>query len=124
MLLTIKKELPVHLNRQSAEFIQKAKWLVIAMDCASFKSYKISGTLSCRKNQTKTDIGVALLNEAGDYHLLNLCRSLNKTGLDLYQQVLSKIESSPLPDEIKRKTRFLMTDQGTINAKLDCFKAF
>ena len=85
---------------------------------------KFQVNLLVEKIKLKQSIGVALLNEAGDYHLLNLCRSLNKTGLDLYQQVLSKVESSPLPDEIKRKTRFLMTDQGIINAMLDFFKAF
>ena len=54
------------------------------------------------------------MNETGDYHLLDMCRSLNKTGQDLFEQVLARVEQAPHPDLIRRKVRFLMTDQGSV----------
>ena len=52
------------------------------------------------------------MNETGDYHLLDMCRSLNKTGQDLFEQVVARVEQAPHPDLIRKKVRFLMSDQG------------
>lgn len=58
--------------------------------------------------------GLAFINKAGDYFLADLYSSNNRTGQELSTQVIERLEKLGIADEVKAKTRFIMTDMGSV----------
>ena len=58
--------------------------------------------------------GLAFINEANDYFLADLFSSKNRTGQELSDQVIMRLGKLGIADVVKAKTKFIMSDQGSV----------
>ena len=79
-------DLRVIVDRQIDEFVRTSTRLTLALDCASYSSYKYSA--------------IGLINQDNDFILLDLVKSRKKSGDELFQQVIERLEHSGLFDSV------------------------
>ena len=58
--------------------------------------------------------GLAFINEEHQYFLADLYASENRTGEELSNQVLKRLDDLDICEQVKRKTRYIMSDMGSV----------
>ena len=89
------QNLRVVVDRQIKEFVDASTRLTLALDCASYSTFKYSA--------------LGLVNQDNEFILLDLVTSRNKSGEDLFNQVVERLHHTGLFDAIVTRVHDILS---------------